>query len=140
MLTQKPSIAVIWCALSLLLWGLSLLGTPPSLCFVVAGAFSLQQGLQQSHSTFLFMVCASHVEFFGGSAPSICSQPSTLASLLEATTFNPCDASFFWPQKFSFLESFRCVHQDLNQEHSRSYSFEESFLFWGIGSRILAPS
>ena len=53
------------------------------------------------------------------------------ASLLEATTCNPCNASFLGSQKFPFFESFRCVPQDLNKGYSRSYSSEESFPFLG---------
>ena len=100
---------MILCSLSLLLFLTLGLGcaeqlNPSLLCFAVAGAFSLQQGLQQSDSK---SQSSWSLHRMLNSA-----QPSTLASLLEATPSA-------LPMLKCFFESFKCV----------------SLFVWGLGSR-----
>ena len=115
---------------------------PSLLCFAVAGAFSLQEGLQQYLSTSQSSSWSLHVSLGWGSAPNF-SQPIYSSHLQPCLKQPPSAlASLFWPQKFSFIESLRCLPQDFNQGPSRSSSSEGVFslLIWGLRSRILAPS
>ena len=78
--------------------------------------------------TSLLMVCASHAEFFGAQPPCLRQPPATLAMLA------------FWDHKsFLSLRASGVCPKTWTKGIPDPIPLRSLFLFWGLGSRSLAP-